>query len=271
MADPVTPVPAPTIMNTIDKDLQDSLASLAHKHVTVTYVLIGVLVFVLALGGVGAYIGVKWVDASLARAEASEKLTAQYKTQYDALNLTYQNELAAHAADRAADAQKQAALISSMSNVNQKADTSIAKVLTPGKTATEAFADLKDAYKGTPSIGNLTLNVSKDSASGEQLLTFTVPEVQQVTATKLDRDRLTSNLDNVNQQLTLEKDKTTTLTSDLTNLQTAHTALIKTETQCETTVADYKKVVKPSKFKIVLGYALKGALFAGGIVIGHRL
>lgn len=270
-----TPAPAPTTPTSptsvsIDKELQDSLAALAHKHVTVSYTLVGVVVLMMLLCCGGGYLALKVYEKEVARAEADEKTMQQDKSDYMALNQKLQTTLAQDAADRAAWAQQEARLVQQVNARNQVVNTQIVDVTKPGKSAEDAYADLHSAYKDNPTVESAPLSVSKDP-SGEQEMTFPVPAVQQFTATKLDRDRLFDNLDSTSQELTLEKQSNVTLTTDLNNTKAAKDALQVTETQCETTVAAYKKVAVKSKFQKFLGGALKVVIFIGGVALGHYI
>lgn len=265
---PTPATPAAPVLSTIDKDLQDSLASLAHKHVTVSYTLVGVLVLVLICGCIGAYFANGIFNKEVARAEADEKQMQQDKTDYTALNKTLTDTLAKDAADRTAWAQQVAQLVSQVAARNQVANQQITNVTQPGKSAEDAFADLHSAFKDNPTVESAALNVSKDPATGEQLMTFPVPAVQQFTATKIDRDRDAANLVSMGNELDLANQTNDSLKTDLTNTQAAKAKLETTEAACEKTVADYKKVVVPSRFKRILNGFFKGVTFVGGVAVG---
>ena len=269
MATPTPPVPTPTLVQ-IDKDLQDALAALAGKHVTVSYVVVGVLVLVLSLTGIGGYFALQQIDKAEARAEVAEKTMEQDKQQYTTALASYQQQLAADTADRAADAQKLAQLELSLVAINKTTQTQVNNVTTPGKSAQEAYVDLINAYKDNKTVSAVTLDTTTDP-SGEQLMAFPIPVVQQFSAIKIEGDGCKSDVVNLSEQLDVQKDENTTLNTDLTNNQKALGDLQKTETQCEATVKDYKKLTTPSKFKKIMGVALKVVLFIGGAALGHSL
>lgn len=251
----------------ISKDLQDSLADLAHKHVHVSYALIGIIVVVLAVGGVFAYFSNAAYERAMQRAEASETLMQQYKAQSDSTIKQYQQALADNQAARAADTQKIMDLEKQIASQNAAAQIAIGNALKPGKSAQEAYGDLVGAYKG---ILNPALNLSKDT-NGEQLLGFRVPEVQRFTADKIDLDNKTKVTDQQVEELKT-KDKTiASLNADLANGDAALTDLRKTDAQCQQTVADYKKVAKKSRFRKILDGFIKGAIFVAGVELGHKL
>lgn len=268
---------------------QEVLNRMVSHHVTINYVVIALLVFVLLGAGVGAYVGLKSYDKAMQRAEASEKLMVQYEQswkdsqqQVKAANDRYEKEATQHMANRAVDAQKLLSLTKAFQALNANADQHIHDVVQPGKTSEQVFSDLKDAYRLTPMGAALALSVTADKDSGEKLLSFPVPVVQQFTATKLDRDRLFDSLTNLNQQLTLKQKDLDSLGLDLGNLKASYDTLKdsddklqKADTQCQQTVKDYRKVAKKSKWKKFLSGAERGGEIAlallGGYELGRRL
>lgn len=269
------PIPAPpTDHSHISNDLQESLASLAHKHVHVSYAIIGVLGLVLILCGIGAYFGEKSWEKAMDRAEAAEKEMVADRTQYQQVLAGYQKQLDINNAQIQADQLREADLLNQIKNRDAQANANIGNVLKPGKTAQDAYADLVAAYKdikgpdGHPPV--LSLNVSKDPVSGEQLLTFGVPAVQTFSATALAQKRDSADLSQTKEALGVEQHKNSLLADNLLGAQNSLTALQKTETQCELTVEAYKKVAKKSRFKKILAGAEKVAIFVGGVYLGHK-
>lgn len=274
------PAPAPAAQVTVP---QSVLTQMASHHITLNYVIVAILFFVLTCGGIGAYYGLKGYDKLMQRAEASEKLTIQYEQEWKQVDAQYQKEATEHAADRAqwatqiaAANAKEAGLIQQLKDLNTKVDQSIIAVLQPGKSAQEVFGDLKESYKGTPLP--LALNVSADPQTKEQLLTFPITTVQQFTATKLDRDRLASNVDNLNQQITTKNQtidgltKTnTSLTTDFNALKNDDDKLKLANTQCQDTVKKYKAVSVKTKWQKIWAGTKKGAEIAGALLAGYEL
>jgi hypothetical protein len=254
------------VMSQIDKQLQDSLAALAHKHVTMSYALIGMLAFILLLCGVGAYFGAKVYDRELARAEAAEKLMEQFKQTSDSDRAAAQAQIERDELQRQQDAQQIANLQSQILNRDNKATTDIANVLKPGKSAQDAFSDLAAHYKlQTP------FTVSKNPNGPDQLLSFVTADVQTFTATKIHDDEMTGDNRDKDAQLAKKDDSIRSLNDDLAKGKTAYDALLKTDQQCQKTVDDYKKVAKKSKFRVMLDHAKEVLLFAGGVYLGHKL
>ena len=285
-ASPAAPAAAAVPHVTIPQEVLNNLVS---HHVTINYLLVGILLFVLVCGGVGAYIGLQSYDKAMQRAEASEALMVQYEQnwkdsqqQVKAANDRYEKEAIQHAADRAADAQKLLSLTKAFQTLNANADQHIHDVVQPGKTSEQVFSDLKDAYKMTPSGSALALSVTADKDSGEKLLSFPVPIVQQFTATKLDRDRLFDSTVNLNQQIILKQKDLDSTALDLGNLRISYDTLMDSDgklqmanTQCQETVKNYKTVAKKTKWQKFLAGAERGGEIAlallGGYELGRRL
>ena len=280
---PITSVqanPPPPAHVTVPEEILNKMAS---HHVTINYVLIAVLVFVIGCAGVGAWFGLKGFDKLMQRAEASENLMLQYEQSWKQADAQYQRQAEEHAADRAQFASqiaaanaKEASLVQALREFNTKFDHSIEAILQPGRSAQEAFGDLRDAYKNT-SVP-VTLNVSSDPQTKEQLLTFPVTTVQNFTATKLDRDRLASNVDNLNEQLATKQvaveglTKTNaSLTTDYNALKDADDKLKIANAQCQNTVKTYKAVAKKTKSQRIWSGMKTGGMVAVSLLAGYEL
>ena len=112
----------------------------------------------------------------------------------------------------------------------------------------------------------------------EQLLGFRVPEVQQFTATKLDRDRLFSDDASLTQKLALTQKDLDSTGSDLKNLQASYAVLKDSDdklqlanAQCQKTVTAYKKVAIKSRWQKIWAGTKKGAEIAGALLAGYEL
>jgi hypothetical protein len=250
----------------ISNDLQASLASLAHKHVTLTYAVIGVLVFVLICGGGGAYFAAKWVDRALARAEKSEELYKADKVVSDKAIADLKTQLATSEAARAADEQKYADLAKQIANNNANAGRKEQEILKPGKTASQAYADLAGEYKlSSP------LNIVESPDKTEQELVLRIPDVQQFSATKVDDDNAHVTIGLQTEQITTKQGEITSLNGDLLASKDALTKLQTTDNQCQDALKKYKTVAKVSRFKKILHGAIKGIEIGGALVLGYEI
>jgi len=135
---------------------------------------------------------------------------------------------------------------------DKAADSKIEAVSAPNRSEQQVSDDVLAAYKFPP--------IKFDSGQ----FWFTLPETQAFAVTKLDRDRLSSDLQDTQNQLALETTASTTLSKDLQACQ-------KDLTEAQKVITDYKKVVVKSKFKQFLGAAEKVGLFAAGLYLGRRL
>jgi hypothetical protein len=241
-------------MLTPEQELQaqftTQFAALAHKHATVSYGLIGVLVVVLILAGVGGFIALKFADAQIARAEKQEQ-------QYNADRKSWQDQLAASAAQRAAETTQQTAIVKIVDTRDKVADKAISAALKPGATAKQAADGLAASYSDLPAFGPVT-------ALGDNIVQLSVPQAQQATASRIDQVRLQADLNDEVNLFTLEKAKTLSLSNDLASCTTLNTESGKV-------IAAYKKAAKASRLKKFLGGATKVAIFIGGVYFGHKL
>lgn len=244
-----TVTPVPTVATVADA-IQLQIAALAHKNVTVSYTLVGVLVFVLALAGAGAWLGLHFVDAQLARAE-------NLQTQYNASLKTLSDALAADAAQRTQASAQQAATIKIVDTRDDQANKAIQTATAPGASAQDAAAALGSAYSDVPAFGAVY-------PTPDGKIALEPAQAQASTATKIDRDRLSADLTDTTKLLTLEQSKTTSLTTDLHSCSTELTAGQKV-------IAGYKTVAKESRLKKIIHGAESGAGIAAGFLLGIEL
>jgi hypothetical protein len=251
MADTIATLAAPVLSAEQQAQLylQQQLSALAHKHVSVSYTLIGVLVVVLGLAGLGGWLALKFADKQIARAEATEQ-------RFEQAQKDFQTQLATNTAQRAADTQQQGVIVKVVDTRDKSTDAKIQYVLQP-KTPQQALTDLNEAYTGTVDFSNTPV-------TPDGLLSFRVNAVQQFSATKIDRDRLSADLSSYKGLLNLEQNKTTTLTADLTKSETTLAA-------CQLTVTAYKKAATLSKFRKFLNGAEKAGLLMLGAVAGYEI
>ena len=272
MADTPTPTPAQLLADSIPNDVHQALMqqtqSLAHKHVTVSYLLIAVLLFVLSCGGVGAYFAAKWVDRALARAEKSEQLYLADKKVSDQAISDLKGQLADSEKARAASDQKIADLQKSITSIQTNANNQIQNALKPGKTASEAYADVKSVYKDKISTP-VTIVESPDKT--EQLLAFRVPDVQQFTAAKIDDDAQKLIVIAKDGVIAEKQTQIDGLKSDLAKSNDALGKLQVTEAQEHDALEKYKKVAKKTKWQKILGGMKTGVEIGGAIVFGYEI
>jgi hypothetical protein len=226
------------------------ITELGHRHVTLSYTVIGVLVLVLLLCGVGGYIGLRSYEAQMQRAEVLEK-------RYLDDRKTLEDQLTKSVEQRAADTQKQSVIVKVVHDRDTTTDAHIAAVTAPGKAPLDALRDLSEAYKGT-------IPVSPLAVTTDGQLVFPVLTVQGFTGTKLDRDRLDADLTAEKTLFSLEQGKTTTLTADLVQCK-------KTVDDAKPAIDAYKKIAKHSKLKKFFGGAAKVGIFLAGVYAGRKL
>jgi hypothetical protein len=234
----------------VQVDLNNAIIALAHKHASVSFTLIGVLVLVLGLAGVGGYIALKFADAQLARAQ-------QLETKYDADRKVWQDQLAVSEAARAQATTQQQAIVKVVDTRDKTTDKAITDALKPDATLPAVELGLRSAYKADPLFqAPLPLNGVYVELGQAQ--------AQALTATKLDRDRLFLDLADEKNVFNLEQQKNSSLSSDLDKCKVDNAEAGKV-------IAAYKKAAYRSKFQKFLSGAEKVGLFVGGMYLGHKL
>lgn len=262
----------------LQSQLMDQYHELSKKHVNVSYTLIGViglLVLVMCLGG---WFATKIYEKEVERAMAAEKvandaqaLMQTYKTASDASMAAVQVQIAKNDAQRMADAAKIASLTQAIIDRDKQTATQVNQVLA-SKPAKDAYADAAAHYPlKSPFVSD------KDSAGNERL-TLLVPDVQQMTAAKIEGDAAKANLADTTAQVNTLKLDNLTLKSDLNSGTAAFKDLQKTEAQCELTVKDKDDAIKKLNKTLVLTKwakfkrgALKAVEIGAALVAGYKL
>lgn len=231
--------------------LAEHVADLAKKHASVSYLVLGVLGLLLVLGTFGGYMALKSYDAQLARAEVREQ-------QYDADRKSWQEELKARDAERAADAQRVEVLMGQIAaRAAQPLPPVVKAGLAPTATVLEASEALGSVMSDRPTFG--TLNIAPDGNASLRL-----PQLQILVSDEVDLKRLKLDFSDSQKAVELEKGINSSLANDLSQCKSLNA-------DADKTIADYKRLAKKSKWKKFLSGAEKVALVAGGIYIGHKL
>lgn len=240
----------PNVITTTEDQLKSELAALAHRHVTLSWGILGALSLVLIVGVAGAWIAGHYANAQLARADAANAALLQ--------NLkTFQDNMAAHDAERAAQDAQQKVIVQVVHDRDKAADIAIATALTPNAPAQAVATGLARVESDTPGFGDV--RVTPDSN-----LAVTPAQGQILTAQKIDRDRLAGDLKDETNIFTLEKGKTFTLGQDLSSCKVELT-------ESQKVIGDYKKAAKAGRFKkIVRGFG-EGVAIAAAFWIGHKI
>lgn len=272
MADTVTPQPnvpqllASSIPADVHNALMDQVHSLAKKHFQISGLLIAVLVGVLALGGLGAYFAAKWVDRSLARAEQSEALYKTDKATSDKAINDLKTQLDQSTIARAAAEARATAAENRIATIAADAEKKKSDVLKPGKTASDAYADLAGQYKLSAPI-----NIVSSPDKTEQELAFPISDVQNFTAAAIDRDAAQAESAQKDEIIKQKQAEIDGLKSDLAKANAALADLQKTDKQCQDALNKYKNVAKMTKFKKILHGAIKGIEIGGAIILGYEI
>lgn len=236
MADEATDVQL--LQHQLNQKMLEEFTSLAHKHATVSYALIAVLVVVLSAAGFGGYFGLKSYQAAIVHAEQVEKDSAAVISQY-------QQQLAADTAERVRLEQE----IATRDKQTERKKKEVAQNTTD---PIKAMSNLATAYGDEGSKVFADTPLEADGRWG-----FNIPAVNQFTQTKMDKDALAADVDDLQSEVE-------SLKLDQEKGQQALAA-------CQTTVNAYKKAAKKSKWqKVVSGMKIGGAIVLSAF-IGHAI
>jgi hypothetical protein len=235
--------------------LQAQFAALAHRHITVSYTLVGVIVLVLALAGVGGWLGLRAFDAQLARMEAREAA-------YDAERKQFTDLLVADAAQRSQIEAKQTTIEHTVTTRDDQADQAIQAAVKPDASLESIASGLAASYSDVVGFGVVSVLPAYDDQHGAAIA-LEGHQAQQVTAYKIDRDRLSADLIDVRTSYTLEQTQNSSLTKDLAQCNDLNT-------KANGVIDGYKSLAKRSRKQKFLSGAAKVLLLAGGIVLGHK-
>ena len=236
---------------TITAVVQSEVAALANKHIGLIFGLVGTIILMLGLMGVGGYFGLKAFDAQLSRQEVRD-------TQYQQDRTTFLNTLAAHDAERAAQATQIAQLEAQIKARDSKPlPKPVQDGLKPGANAQTVAAGLTDAYWAVPSFGAVAV-------IPPETIALSVPQAQQVLFDKIDLDKAKGDLGD---QKSINGLQETTIGSLKTDLNTCKDL----NTKAQADIAGYKKLAKKSRWQKFLAGAEKVGLLAGGAMLGHMI
>lgn len=259
---PTQPVQLGYINSAPAYSVQSEVSALAHKHITLTWGVLGVLVIALMIAVLGGFAGYKSYEKALQRAEAAEQRFEQKDQQYQQMIADFQKQLTADAAERQAATDKQNQL---QAQIDQRARQPLPAVVSAGlqtnATAEQAAAALQSAI---PELGVV-------EASPDGKVSSTVTQTQAIITVAVAGQRAEADLKDTQTLYGLEQSKSTSLSKDLTSCQSTLSGANASLDDAKKTISAYKKAAKRSVFRKILDGAEKMALFAGGVYLGHRL
>lgn len=240
-----------TITNEALTNLHTEFASLAHKHATVSYAVLGVLALVLLLAGVGGWLGLRAFDAQLSRAQTTE---AKYEVEHKQLT----DLLAADGAERARMSAQQATLQAQVAKRDAQAPPApVVTALKPNATAEQLADGLAFVFHEVPTFG-------RPIPLQDGNVALTPQESQEVVSDKASFDRLKLDFADTQAISQLETQKFNTSQSDLSSC-------VSTLSSAQDTIKSYKKLVVRSKFKRFMSGAAKVGIFVTGVYLGRHL
>jgi hypothetical protein len=234
----------------LQEKLHNHIAALAHRHASVSYLLIGVLFLVLALCGVGGYVAVKLADERIAHAEKTDQAFEAKKNDTDV-----QLKTSAHERDQMRA--KQTLLEAQLAARDKKAAADAAKALDPKADMATIQTGVSGAY-----INDALFKRPLPIFNG--MFQVTGQQIQRFTATKIERDQYAGDVVTLRSDLDLANGRTDSCQKDLTKEKGTTAA-------CEKVKKEWKGAAKASKFKRFLGGAEKVGLFVAGLAVAHAL
>lgn len=248
---------------------QQVLTNIHNKLHMIVFAHIGVIILFMALLGAGGWFGLRSYDKQVERAEA---LQVQFqKAQETAVQAQKQltDIIAADSAARAQESAQQSQIELEMAKrASQAPAPVVSQALLSASTATQIASALTSQYAGAnpPVVPTVTQDGN---------LLISAAEGKEWVSDKLALGLTTANLKDETSLYTLETDKTTSLTTDLSVCQSTVSDDKAALGKAQNTIAAFDKLAHRSKFRKVLGSIGRNAERIGilfvGIELGHRL
>ena len=229
-------------------NLHTEFANLAHRHITVSYLLIGILALVVSAAGVGGYLGLRAYDAQLARADAQQAV-------YIADRTAWQMALNEH------DHQREAAEAQVASLEAQIAKRQVQPIPAPVKAGLAPDANAKEAAEALKTVYNGSV---VPEATPEGKVSTTVTETQLLIGSKLKLDTVSANLADEIKIAGLQKSSIDTLQTDLNSCKNINI-------EANKTIDAYKKAATRGKLRRFFDSAVKYAGPVVGVIIGYSI
>lgn len=225
-------------------ELQAIIDRLHKTHVTIS---LSLMLTLLLVAGAGMFL---YVHSNA----AFERALGQAQAREQKYNADMKDLQAQWATDRSKLlelAQQKAQIQTQIVTRNAQADAKIKEVTQPQRPPEVVQADFTDAYgfKAQLTNGQFVLDIDA---------------IQQIVATKVDRDRLDFALKSTQQQLTTTETSLAIVSKSLEDTK----GLLK---EANATIDGYKKAANKSKFMKFLGGVEKVGLVVGGIWLGRHI
>ena len=246
-----TPQPQAIPTSQLVSDFHAELAKVTHRTITLSYGILAILVLFVAMAGVGGYLGLKEFNAQ------ADKAAAERTVYLNALK-DFQANYAQNEAARQASEAKVAILeaqIAHRSSVPLPAPVQAG--LAPNATNKEAANALEALWASDKTFGPIT-------PSNDLTVDLSVSQAQKVAMSKVQLDLVSANFQDEKQVVDLQTGSISSLNKDLTQCRS-------TLDTANKTIADYKKIVAPSRFKKFLSGAKTFIMVVGAAYIGHKL
>lgn len=225
--------------------IQSELSTLAQKHVTLSYAILGVLVLAMFVACLGGYMGLRGYEKALAHAQAVEQTFEQKDQQYQQMIVSFQQQLAQDSADRQAATAKQTQLAAQIAaRAKQPPSPVVQTGLQPDATAQEAGNALGAIFSapGSPVV---------PMATPDGKVSVSVKEAQEMASLGLDGERSEADLKDEVGLYTLEQSKFSSLQKDLTSCQSTLSGANTSLDDAKKAIEAYKKAATKTKLQKV--------------------
>lgn len=227
-------------------ELTAVLDHLKAKTISFNWLTAAILIIVLA-GGVGLYVHSE---------NSFDKLMAANQVREDHYNADMKAAQAQAAADRATILQLTQQIAQKQTQIivrDKTADATIKDVQAPERSTNAVTEDVKNNYHIDALYDEVTKTYSFDK-----------PDVQLFVATKIDRDRLSADLKDTQDQLKFSVEGSALTNKDLTVCQAG-------EKESKGVIDGYKKAANKTKFQRFVQGLEKVGLVVGGFALGYKL
>jgi hypothetical protein len=240
-----------TISQEALSQLHSEFTTLASKHASVSYAVLGILVLVLFLAGIGGFLGLKSYDAQLAKAQVTEQ-------KYEAAQKTLTDLLATDAQERAQMQAQQTNLVNQIAKRDKTPPSApVIAALQPNAPAEVLAQGLGSSFSDVSGFG-----LPQPTPDGKVALNGQETQIviQDHELEKKDHADLTD----TKMLYGLEQQKSASLNKDIVSCTT-------TLADAQKTITAYKKIAMKSKWRKFLDGAEKVGLVIAGAAVGHLI
>src|SRR5665213_232019 len=188
--------------DSIGTAVQSEISALAHRHLTLTFGLVGTLVLFMVLMGFGGYMGLKHFEAQLSKQDDKDD-------QYQSDRKTFLDTLTAHDAERTGD---KVQIVQLQAQISKRDSQPLPKVvqagLQPDSTSQAVAGALQSVYSDVPSFGAVV-------AESPTTVALSLPQAQQMVKDKASLSTTRADLTDEKSTISLLNTANASLSGDL--------------------------------------------------------